>query len=63
MAVEMCKVSETGIGASIHVWRCSKDVSTQFTEEVKLLVMEQLLMGLSPAHYWRLVGWRVLVEV
>lgn len=51
----MCKVSKTGAGACIHVGRGSKDVSTQVTEEVKPLVMELLLMGLSTAHHRRLV--------
>lgn len=58
VAVEMCKVSKTGAGACIHVGRGSKDVSTQVTEEVKPLVMELLLVGLSTAHHWRLVETR-----
>lgn len=58
VAVEMCKVSKTGAGACIHVGRGSEDVSTQITEEVKPLVMELLLMGLSTAHHWRLVETR-----
>lgn len=58
VAVEMCKVSKTGAGACVQVRRGSKDVSTQVTEEVKLLVMELLLMGLSTAHHWRLVETR-----
>lgn len=54
----MCKVSKTGAGACIHVGRSSEDVSTQVTEEVKPLVMELLLMGLTTAHHWRLVETR-----
>lgn len=55
VAVEMCKVSKTGAGACVHVRWGSKDVSTQITEEVKLLVVELLLMSLSTAHHWRLM--------
>lgn len=62
VAVEMCKVSKTGAGACIHAGRGSKDVSTQVTEEVIFLVMELLLMGLSTAHYRRLVTTRDAFE-
>jgi len=62
VAVEMCKVSKTGACACVQVRRSSKDVSTQVTEEVKLLVMERLLMGLSTAHHWRLVETRDRLE-
>lgn len=54
VTVEMCKVSETGVGACIHIGRGCKDVSAQVTEKVKLLVMELLGMGLSTADHWRL---------
>lgn len=58
VAVEMGKVSKTGAGACIHVRRGSEDVSTQVTEEVKPLVMELLLMGLTTTHHWRLAETR-----
>ena len=50
----MCKVSKTGAGACTHVGRGSKDVSTQVTQEVKLLVMGLLLVGMSTGYHWRL---------
>lgn len=62
VAVEVCKVSKTGAGACIHVGRGSKDVTTQVTEEVIFLVMELLLLGLSTAHYRRLVTTRDAFE-
>lgn len=62
VAVEVCKVSKTGAGACIHVGRGSKDVTTQVTEEVIFLVMELLLLGLSTAHYRRLVMTRDAFE-
>lgn len=48
----MCKVSKTGAGACIHFGWGSKDVTTQVTEEVKLLVV--LSVGLPAADDWRL---------
>lgn len=62
VAVEMCKVSKTGAAACIHVGRGSKDISTQVTEEVKLLVMELLLMSMSTTHHWRLAETRKVFE-
>ena len=62
VAVEMCKVSKTGTGACVHVRRGGEDISTQVTEEVKLLVMELLLMDLPTAHHWRLVETRDRLE-
>lgn len=65
MTVEMCEIGKAGVGAGVDVdvGGSSEDVSTQITEEVKLLIVELLRMRLYPTPYGRLVGRGVLVEV
>lgn len=63
MTVEMCEVGKAGVGAGVDVRWSRENVSAQVAEEVELLVVERLRMGLSSAHYGGLVGRGVLVEV
>lgn len=60
VAVEMCKVGKVCQARSLG-GRRREDVSAEVAEKVKLLVLE-LLVGLTTAHYGRLTGC-VLAEV